>query len=357
MFLLIKKIIASTSIAVLLSGCATIGPNTISPDRQQYVSEIGESAKEQVLLNIVKMRYFDTPTFLDVSSIINQYGLEQSVGLSGAVNYPRVPADWWNIGGSGSVTYSDKPTITYTPMTGKKFTQNLLTPIPPDAVVGLIQNGWPADLVLKITLNSINGVNNYNAFLGYSKDNENFERLTEFLRDLQSAGVSDIRAESIAQRGSEVSIIFDPSRADEKALSSIGALLDILKVKPGLPKYRFVYGRLPGADGEIALSTRSMMAIMLQYGAGIEVPENHIREGRARPIISAGNAQGKELVRIHSGPGKPSDAFASIVYRGTRFWIDDRDLESKKNFTLLMIFLALTEVEQKAAGPLVTVGA
>lgn len=356
MFKLIHKLIASTAMAVVLNGCATIGPNTIPPDRQQYVSEIGESAKEQVLLNIVKLRYFDMPTFLDVSSIINQYGLERTLGVNGTVNYPRAPVDWWNVGGSGSATYSDRPTITYTPMTGKKFTQNLLTPIPPEAVVGMIQNGWPADLILKMTLNSMNGVDNANAFKAYSKENAQFERVATIFKDLQASGISDIRAESIAQ-GSEVSIIFEPSRANEKNLADIRTLLEILKVKPGLPKYRFVYGRLPSADNEIAMSTRSMMAMMLQYGAGVEVPQKHLDEGRVRPTAADEGAHDRMSVHIHSGSGKHADAFTSIVYRGTTYWIDDTDLESKKNFTLLMIFLSLTEVEQKNAGPLVTVGA
>lgn len=342
--------------AVALSGCATIGPNTISPDRRDYVSQIGESAKEQVLLNIVKMRYLDSPTFLDVSSIINQYGLEKTVGTSGLVHYPKASSDWWNVGASGSATYSDRPTITYTPMTGKKFTQNLLTPIPPSAVVGLIQSGWFADLVLRITLNSINGVENYNAFNGFKKENMDFDRLLLALRNLQAAGISDIRAKSTG-KGEEIQLVFDPAHADEKNLQDLATLRRILNLQPDQPTLKVVYGVLPSDGNEIALSTRPMMAIMLQYGAGVEVPAKDLAEGRARPVDTSEGAYDRQLVHIHSGRDRPADAFASVIYRGTTYWIDDRDLESKKNFTLLMILLSLTEVEQKSAGPLVTVGA
>ena len=35
-----------------------------------------------MLLNLVKLRYGDAPVFLDMSSVINQYTVEASVGFS-----------------------------------------------------------------------------------------------------------------------------------------------------------------------------------------------------------------------------------------------------------------------------------
>ena len=88
------RIYISLAIIVLLSftGCATIGPGTVVRDRFDYVTAISESWKSQMLFNLVKLRYGDAPVFLDVASVIGQYGIEGSLGFSGSwAQNPQVP--------------------------------------------------------------------------------------------------------------------------------------------------------------------------------------------------------------------------------------------------------------------------
>src|SRR4051812_41364579 len=42
--------------AVVLAGCTHLGPGTVAVDRFDYSSAIGDSWKQQTLLNIVKLR-------------------------------------------------------------------------------------------------------------------------------------------------------------------------------------------------------------------------------------------------------------------------------------------------------------
>ena len=72
-------IIMSALVIFFLSGCAAIGPKTVVRDRFDYASAVADSWKRVMLLNIVKLRYGDTPVFLEVVSIINQYSLEGKV--------------------------------------------------------------------------------------------------------------------------------------------------------------------------------------------------------------------------------------------------------------------------------------
>ena len=65
--------------ALALGGCASMGPPTIARDRFDYVSAVSDSWKQQMLLNLLKVRYFDAPVFMDVASVINSYSLEGEV--------------------------------------------------------------------------------------------------------------------------------------------------------------------------------------------------------------------------------------------------------------------------------------
>ena len=77
---------------LLFTGCASIGPGTVTRDRFDYVTAISDSWKSQMLFNLVKLRYGDAPVFLDVASVINQYLVEGAVGFSGNwAQNPQLP--------------------------------------------------------------------------------------------------------------------------------------------------------------------------------------------------------------------------------------------------------------------------
>jgi len=131
---MIRFLILGLGIVVLGAGCR-FGPSTVAPDRFDYTLAISESAKNQMLLNMVKIRYGDVPVFTDVSSVISQYELDNGLNYNFQWEYPptvRTPS----VGGSSS--YSERPTITYAPVSGEKFTKSILTPIPPAAIFFLV---------------------------------------------------------------------------------------------------------------------------------------------------------------------------------------------------------------------------
>jgi hypothetical protein len=103
----------------LFTGCVHMGPKTIPVDRFDYSSAIADSWKQQTLLNVVKMRYMDLPVFVDVASIVSGYSLQTGVNIGGSISSKSIQGDTLSAG--GEAIYTDRPTITYVPLTGEKF--------------------------------------------------------------------------------------------------------------------------------------------------------------------------------------------------------------------------------------------
>jgi hypothetical protein len=70
-------------------GYASIGPGTVTRDRFDYTATVAESWKSQMLLNLAKLRYGNTPVSLDVGQIISRYTVE---GALSAGRKGRIPA-------------------------------------------------------------------------------------------------------------------------------------------------------------------------------------------------------------------------------------------------------------------------
>ncbi len=346
------------AVAIVVSGCQTIGPASVQRDRLDYAGAIADSWKEQALLNIIKLRYFDTPVFLDVASVISSYTLQSQVDLAARI-FPNSSTDTFrNLGVSG--VYTDRPTISYAPLTGEKYVNNLLRPIPPQAIFAMIQAGHQADYILQAAVRAINDVYNYS---GGSqprarREDPTFPLVIGAFRRVQQAGALGVRIE---KRGdAEMTLIFFREKASGEVAKDIRFLREALGIGADKKEIQLDYGSLRHSDGEIALLTRSMMEMLVEFSAGIDVPQQHLLEGRARaaPENLAQVIQGEApLAHIHSGSEPPPDAYVAVRYRNYWFWIDDRDLESKRAFMFLRIFSSIAETGVVPLVPIITIPA
>lgn len=72
---------------MLSSGCTTgLGPWALRTDRPDYNQQIVRSADSEMLLNIVRLRYDDTPLFLELGAVVSQYGISASLNGTGHVD-------------------------------------------------------------------------------------------------------------------------------------------------------------------------------------------------------------------------------------------------------------------------------
>jgi hypothetical protein len=354
--------IACALAAFAVSACATVGPPTVERDRLDYGTAIGESWKQQTLLNIVKLRYGDMPVFLEIAQVIAGYQIESTI--SGGVNAGNASGGTvgpFVAGGSvvASGKYTDRPTLIYAPLTGNDFLRKLMTPMAPGAILFVLQSGYNADLVLPIALDSINGVTNESR-RGMKRSAEpEFVRLGALIRDLQLAGELQVRIER-GKDGAETSlIVFGPSKDPELAAKSL-EIRKILGLKPDLKELKVFYGGSSGKDDEISMTTRSMLQIMLELAATVRVPAADVTEGRAAAGLVEGQADDTmagPALQILSGEAAPGDAYVAVPYRGRWFWIANTDIRSKFTFAFVMLLFSISDTGVRGNAPVVTVPA
>jgi hypothetical protein len=348
------KILVWVWVLLMLPCCAGIGPTTVSRDRFDYTAAISDSWKHQMLFNMVKIRYGDAPVFLDVSSVISQYQIAGQISLGATFNHNP-----WSssevLGATGN--YVDRPTITYTPILGDKFARSLMSPLPPPAILSLVQAGYPVDLVFRLLVQEINGIQN--RFGGEAKAHSaapEFYLLVDKMRRIQSAGAIGMRFKETEKDQATSLVIRGERDPVSDALSA--EVRKLLGLDPHAKEFNVVYGSISKDDKEIAILTRSLLEVLVDLSADIEVPSAHVEEKRVSPTHLEETLKGEKilpLIRIHSSSEKPGDAFVSVPYRSSYFWIDDRDLTSKKFFSFLMFVFTLAETGDKGTAPIVTV--
>ena len=339
---------------VFLTGCASIGPTTVSRDRFDYTAAISDSWKHQMLFNMVKMRYGDAPVFLDVSSVISQYQIAGQINLGATIS----SAPWGNsetVGASGQ--YVDRPTITFSPVMGHKFARSLMSPIPPTAILSLLQTGYPVNYVFRILVNEINGLRNrYGGEVRARPSDPEFYPLLEKMREIQKAGEIGMRFKKIDKE--EAAVMIFRGRRDPATEALSAEVRRILGLDPSANEFHVVYGSIPRNKREIAILTRSILEVIVDLSADIEVPAADVQENRVNPTVAERTRSGEKispLIRIQSSAGKPDDPFVSVRYRNSYFWINDRDLSSKRMFSFLMFIFTLVETGEKGISPVVTI--
>ncbi|THD65690.1 hypothetical protein E7Z59_13945 [Robertkochia marina] len=337
------------AILLIIEGCGTVGPKKLPGDQFDFNSAINEASSEQLLLNMVRLRYSEQPTFLKVSSIVNQYTRSGTTNILGGTNDAILGT---NIAGGGAVSWSNTPTISYLPISGQEFSRNLLTPLPPGALLGMIQSGWPIELVMKTTIWSVNGIFDEVARPSGRRfaDPELYElfELWQYLIDQGMIGL---------KRGTEntdtIELFFQENNTDlynEKIIR----FKDLLNLDDDSTSYIIKYGLIPENQSEIAMITGSVWEIMLNLSWYFDVPPSHITNGRTMEGLAAKDSTVVPPINVLFSEEEP-EAHIKIYTQEHWFYIDNNDRNSKRYFSFLQLILNLSENQTQGQGPALTI--
>jgi hypothetical protein len=366
---LLRKALTLVVVAALVAGCSNVGPGAIRNSRFDFNSAIIDTRNEQLLANLVRLRYRDPPYFLEVSSVSTSYSLSTAASASvGGIG------DDATGGAGGAIGYDQSPTITYLPLKGDEFVDRLLSPVPMYVIVLLTHSGWRVDRVFRCCVQRVNDLYNAPTASGptpdFAPEYRGFLEMAELLEEMRQARAIELRYRRavegdpaiIAHKNPEgetfvLSLRFDRSRAGSEKLER---LKELLGLAPELEEFFLTANPTFQEPSEIGILPRSLIGAMSYLSQAVEPPQKDVDAGRVTVTRHSDGAPFDwteltgGLFRIRSSADPPDNAFVRIHYRGTWFYIDDSDLTSKASFNLLDQLFQLQAGDAPGASPLLT---
>ncbi|MCB9911397.1 MAG: hypothetical protein H6827_00225 [Planctomycetes bacterium] len=147
--------LALLAILLPLCGCR-VTQQQIERRHWDLNDSIRRTHTEQLLLNIVRLRYDDTPYFLQVSSVSSQFSAGQSANVSGTI--PDGGASVLGLG--ASISYSESPVVTWSLPDSREFLGRMMAPMGADQLTVLAQSGYDPQRVLQAGIKKINSLRN-----------------------------------------------------------------------------------------------------------------------------------------------------------------------------------------------------
>lgn len=343
----------SILLSLIIAACSSVGPNTVPEDQFNYNGAIASATQEQLLMNLVRLRYSETPTFLKVSSVISQYTRAGNVSAGVGVNAGASGDNTATLG--GVMRWSDRPVISYTPITGQEFAKDLLKPVRPFQLFEMIQSGWPAVLVLRTSMVSINGLTNHVTRPSSRKQaNPGFYAVQDLVQSLMQAQVLALRTRVDASGIQKMELDIDLAKAPERA-ADLARLQAILDLDPDIDEIEIVYGKLADEKNQIAVLTASIWEIMLRIAWQFDAPAEHIEKGRTLDIFKSKHKDYIQPIAVNFAKERPENAFVSVFTQDYWFYIDEDDRESKRVFSFLELLLTLTQSDVQGVAPVMTI--
>lgn len=369
-----RSSLAAVLAVIAVGGCSNFGARQLPADQFDYNKAIARSLQEQMLLNVIRLRYFEMPVFLSVSSVLTQYGWQGAVGVSGQQGFNignNLEASSF-IAGSALGQYLERPTITYLPIEGDDFNRRLMTPIPLDVVFALGEAGYPTDLLLRAGINRINDVQNMaggipapgdvDSVLQAARERENLKRfqgLISLIMKLYFYSAFEVQRRD-EEDGKQRVLVISPDQSPE-----VKGLVDefraILGLDPARNVFRIVERRMGRGVDEITFQTRSLLQIMGFLAQGVDVPPERRQQTRTVGSdgtdvpTSLGTGDGKSVpFRVRWSEERPTNAFVAVEYNGYWYSLAADDIESKRGFNLLNVGFRLLAPERAAAAPVLS---
>ena len=349
----------------LLTGCF-LGPTVLKGNRLGYNQHLHASNNEELLINIVRMRYCEQPLFLQVGAITASFGSATSLGVSGSHNsrisavYPRT-----SVTPSLGYSYSENPTIVYAPIQGAEYASRMLSEVDLSTYLLMVRGGWSLRTLSRLLVMRIGQLHNPvpNGPESYGPENNDamFMELLNFFWILETRGdLEFVRIEKGCNNVGQavVRIRFDnkneAKRLGELVGSSIpletlpsGALITTLKFNP-------VNNFSDREKGEIYFKLRNMLEVFWAVSFGVESGEEVEALKGSNKVRTPSNGVPHLIITVKTSDTEPTNAYVCVFTRGKWYYIADNDLYSKFCLSALGSLYSLQAKPPQGVHPVLT---
>jgi hypothetical protein len=359
----LRRCVAGLLATVTLPGCISNAGMLIAQGLPSYNESAALAVNQQLLLNLVRLRYRDTPFFLELGTLSAQQTMSVNATLGGGVSaLPAAPVGSVNSGLGATV--SATPTAIFTPLQGEAFVRRLLAPISVTAVMALAQSGWSVSRVISLLVEQVGPLENASSASGPTPETaptfESFRGFARDLRALQIAGALQfgVAISTAPGASSPPAIAFTETPGTRDAAARVRTALGLTAGSGVLPL--LTDAGLEPPQGGVRVRTRSLLGALFLLSHAVRPPERHVRGGlvtvthRANGAPFDWNDALGGLMRIESSTSEPTDAFVRVQYRGHWFFLRDNDLESKSTFMLLSEVFSMQAGGSNAMAPALT---
>ena len=300
-------------ILLLATGC-TMHTQAIRRDFADYNETIHYNNSQQMLLNLVRLKYRETPLFMEVGALSASYDASGSLEF-GAGRISDAGVVNGRVGGS----FSARPTITYTPLSGEMYVRRVLAEIDPETFILLVHSGWPIDSLCQVMTEKIMDFRN-------NEDEETYPAFLELVQTLAEAQDED-RLRFLQEEDEHMVMEITTTRGDLFAGRRTTESRSYL-----VPLERFMF--------------RSLLDLMFFLGKNTDVPEDQLDQ------VRSGRTNGWMHIRYHKH--EPEDAVVAVRHNGYYFSIARNDIRSKDTFALLKLLFAIQAGDVKTVQPILT---
>jgi len=302
---------------LLLVSCALVGcavpSKAIRQNYTTYNQTIQFNESQQMLLNLVRLKYRETPLFLKVGAVSTSYDFrtdgDLNLGRGGTTNA---------IGVGVGASWSERPTVTYTPIEGNTFVKQVLAEVDRDTFVLLLRAGWPIDRLCNVLVERIGDDINNLGEPSYAR----FKALVDTLDEAQGRG--GLRFVT----------------ADEKLYLRV--MTDRVELLSSARSAEMREVLIPFEDFQL----RSFLDIMFYLSKNTDVPPPHADQVKA--------SEPNGWIHIRWTADRPDDAVTWVQYQGYFFSIAANDIKSKDTFALLKLLFQVQAGDIKTVQPVLT---
>ena len=351
---------------LLLGGCQStpVGPRALRSSQHKYNQAIVQNSDEQLLANIVRLRYRDNPIFVDVTQMVQNVGFDSTLdnnwekGVWGSSFSGKV---------SGKLGLSDKnsATNTYSQLNGKDFVAKMMTPIQLPIILSMFESGWRPERVFNLCVERINNLYNAPTASGptpvFAPEYAGFFRFSELLDRLERNHLIELGEENDINF-SDLFMHIKAKPAFEKEIAEFKRLADL---NPDANKFKLKSDFAGMSSSKLVMRGKTLLGIFFFLSQGVEVPQ---ADKDAGLVTVTKNADGTEfdwspifnkLLKVQFSEGttrmRPENAYVAYRYRGKWFYIADNDLESKSTFMMLSQLFTLQSAKYNKSEPILVV--